>query len=96
MASWERFSSPARDNVLFDTGWQLEMVLQSPFSVDVASVAAAVDVSLEPSNRQLPIVRRMHSTFSAYLADIGRDSAEDSLANRVRNGAPVANPWQAP
>jgi hypothetical protein len=28
--------------VLFDTGWQFEMVLQSPLSVDAASVAAAV------------------------------------------------------
>ena len=27
--------------VLFDTGWQFEMVLQSPLSVDAASVAAA-------------------------------------------------------
>ena len=28
--------------VLFDTGWQFEMVLNSPLSVDTASVAAAV------------------------------------------------------
>jgi hypothetical protein len=28
--------------VLFDTGWQFEMVLNSPLSVDAASVAAAV------------------------------------------------------
>lgn len=27
--------------VLFDTGWQFEMVLESPLSVDAASVAAA-------------------------------------------------------
>lgn len=30
------------NRVLFDTGWQFEMVLQSPLSVDAASVAAAV------------------------------------------------------
>jgi hypothetical protein len=30
------------DAVLFDTGWQCEMVLQSPLSVDAASIAAAV------------------------------------------------------
>lgn len=29
------------NDVLFDTGWQFEMVLQSPLSVDAASVAAA-------------------------------------------------------
>jgi hypothetical protein len=28
--------------VLFDTGWQFEMVLNNPLSVDAASVAAAV------------------------------------------------------
>jgi uncharacterized 2Fe-2S/4Fe-4S cluster protein (DUF4445 family) len=27
--------------VLFDTGWQFEMVLESPVTVDAASVAAA-------------------------------------------------------
>jgi type IV secretion system protein VirB10 len=31
--------------VLFDAGWQFEMVLQSPMSVDVASVAAAAAVA---------------------------------------------------
>ena len=30
------------NGVLFDTGWQFEMVLQSPLTVDAASVAAAV------------------------------------------------------
>ena len=30
------------NGVLFDTGWQFEMVLESPISVDAASVAAAV------------------------------------------------------
>jgi hypothetical protein len=29
------------NGVLFDTGWQFEMVLQSPLTVDAASVAAA-------------------------------------------------------
>jgi hypothetical protein len=29
------------NGVLFDTGWQFEMVLQSPLSLDAASVAAA-------------------------------------------------------
>jgi hypothetical protein len=33
------------NSILFDTGWQFEMVLQSPLSVDVASVAAAVNAS---------------------------------------------------
>jgi hypothetical protein len=31
--------------VLFDTGWQFEMVLESPLSVDAASVAAATAVT---------------------------------------------------
>jgi hypothetical protein len=31
--------------VLFDAGWQFEMVLQSPLSVDVASAAAAAAVT---------------------------------------------------
>jgi hypothetical protein len=31
--------------VLFDTGWQFEMVLVSPLSVDAASVAAAASVA---------------------------------------------------
>jgi hypothetical protein len=31
--------------VLFDTGWQFEMVLQSPLSVDAASVAAAAAIA---------------------------------------------------
>jgi hypothetical protein len=31
--------------VLFDTGWQFEMVLQSPLSVDAASVTAALATS---------------------------------------------------
>jgi hypothetical protein len=31
----------ASSGMLFDTGWQFEMVLQSPLSVDAASVAAA-------------------------------------------------------
>ncbi len=30
------------DRVIFDTGWQFEMVLQSPLTLDAASVAAAV------------------------------------------------------
>jgi hypothetical protein len=33
------------NSFLFDTGWQFEMVLQSPLSVDVASIATAVDGS---------------------------------------------------
>jgi hypothetical protein len=33
------------NGVLFDTGWQFEMVLQSPLSVDAASVAAAAAVA---------------------------------------------------
>jgi len=33
------------NSVLFDTGWQFEMVLQSLLSVDAASVTAAVDAS---------------------------------------------------
>ena len=33
------------NGVLFDTGWQFEMVLQSPLSVDAASVAAAAATS---------------------------------------------------
>jgi hypothetical protein len=32
----------ASNGVLFDTGWQFEMVLESPLSVDAASVAAAL------------------------------------------------------
>jgi hypothetical protein len=35
----------ASNNILFDTGWQFEMVLQSPLSVNVASVATAVDAA---------------------------------------------------
>lgn len=35
-------------NVLFDTGWQFELVLRSPLSVDATSVAAAVDGSSAP------------------------------------------------
>jgi hypothetical protein len=31
--------------VVFDTGWQFEMVLESPLSVDAASVAAAAAAS---------------------------------------------------
>jgi hypothetical protein len=30
------------NGVLLDTGWQFEMVLQSPVSVNAASIAAAV------------------------------------------------------
>lgn len=32
----------ATSNVLFDTGWQFQMALQSPLTLDAASVAAAV------------------------------------------------------
>jgi hypothetical protein len=35
----------AYNNIIFDTGWQFEMVLQSPLSMDAARVAAAVDGS---------------------------------------------------
>jgi hypothetical protein len=34
-----------RGGVLFDTGWQFEMVLESPLSVDAASVAAAAAIA---------------------------------------------------
>ncbi len=36
----------ASNGVLFDTGWQFEMVLQSPLSLNAASVAAAVATPL--------------------------------------------------
>ena len=35
------------NSLLFDTGWQFEIVLQSPLSVDVASVAAAAASSAQ-------------------------------------------------